>query len=108
VTPDAIKALRKELGCTAKELAAALGIDQATVLAWERGELFPTKQYVDKMDAFRAVGPSAVPRRAKGVSPMRALADPVVWEAVRKILAHKPLRDEVLRLAAGYSDPAED
>src|SRR5689334_17604479 len=31
VTPDDIKALRKDLSCTAKELAQALGIEQATV-----------------------------------------------------------------------------
>ena len=59
MTPDDIKALRKELSCTAKELAQALGIDQATVLAWEKGDLFPTKPFVDKMNALRAKGPSA-------------------------------------------------
>ena len=106
--PDDIKALRKELGCTAKELAAALEVDQATVLAWERAELFPTKQYVDRMSGLRASGPGAVPRKVKGPSPMRALTDPVVWELLRKILAHKALRDQVAKLAAGYSDPADD
>jgi transcriptional regulator with XRE-family HTH domain len=108
VKPEDIKALRKELGCTAKELAAALEVDQATVLAWERAELFPTKQYVDRMSDLRASGPGAVPRKVKGPSPMTALTDPVVWELLRKILAHKALRDEVARLAAGYSDPADD
>jgi transcriptional regulator with XRE-family HTH domain len=112
VTPEDIKALRKELGCTAKELAGALELDQATVLAWERGELFPTKQYVDRMGALRAKGPGAVPRKttraAKETTPMKALADPALWVLVRKIIAHKALRDEVTRLAAGYSDPADD
>ena len=33
MTPDEIKALRKDLACTAKELAHAIGIEQATVYA---------------------------------------------------------------------------
>jgi DNA-binding XRE family transcriptional regulator len=119
VTPEEIRELRKTLSCTAKELAAALEIDQATVLAWEKGELFPTKQYVDRMKAFEAKGPSAIPRLAKGkanvvhppqrppegASPMTAMREPAFWELVRKLAAHKKLRDEVTKLAAGYPDP---
>jgi transcriptional regulator with XRE-family HTH domain len=107
VTPDEIKALRKDLSCTAKELAGALDLDQATVLGWERGEIFPTKQFVDAMNALRAKGPTAIPRKAKGSapSPMKVLADPATWELVRKIVAHKKLRDEVMKLAEKYDDP---
>ncbi|HEY8087762.1 MAG TPA: helix-turn-helix transcriptional regulator [Polyangiaceae bacterium] len=110
MTPDEIKALRKELACTAKELAAALGIEQATVLAWEKAELFPTRAYVDRMAELRAKGPGAIPRKAKGAEPgvAKTLADPQVWELVRKIAAHKKLRDEVARLAEKYADPAAD
>jgi transcriptional regulator with XRE-family HTH domain len=108
VSPDELKALRKELACTAKELAAALGLEQSTVLAWEKGELFPTKQFIDKMQAFRAKGPSAIPKKAKGPDPMKQLGDPVVWELLRKLLAHKKLRDDVAKLAAAYADPADD
>jgi transcriptional regulator with XRE-family HTH domain len=108
VKPEDIKALRRELSCTAKELAAALGVDQATVLAWERAELFPTKQYVDTMAALGAAGPGAVPRKQKGASPMKVLADPLFWELVRKIAAHKALRDEVAKLAGRYSDPTDE
>jgi transcriptional regulator with XRE-family HTH domain len=109
VSPEQIKALRKELSCTAKELAAVLGIEQATVLAWEKADLFPTKDHVDRMEALRAKGPGAIPRKAKGsVSPMQALANPQVWLLVRKIAAHKKLRDEVSKLAEGYPDPAEE
>ncbi len=110
MTPDDIKALRKELACTAKELAAALGIEQATVLAWEKADLFPTKAYVDKMNELRAKGPGAVPRKAKGAEPPigKSLADPQVWELVRKLAAHKKLRDEVAKLAEKYADPAAD
>jgi DNA-binding transcriptional regulator YiaG len=106
-TPDEIKAVRKDLACTAKELAQALGVEQTVVLAWEKGDLFPTKAYVDKMLALRQKGPSAIPKKAKGADPMKVLADPAMWELVRKIAAHKKLRDEVAKLAAGYPDPAQ-
>ena len=106
-TPDEIKAVRKDLACTAKELSQALGIEQAVVLSWENGDLFPTKAYVDKMSALRQKGPSAIPKKAKGADPMKVLADPAMWELVRKIAAHKKLRDEVAKLAAGYPDPAQ-
>jgi transcriptional regulator with XRE-family HTH domain len=108
VTPDEIKALRRDLSCTAKELAQALGTEQATVLAWEKGDLFPTKAYVDKMAQLREKGPGAIPRKSKGGDPIRALADPALWELVRKLAAHKRLRDEVTKLATGYPDPAAD
>jgi transcriptional regulator with XRE-family HTH domain len=108
MTPDEIRALRKDLACSAKELAAALGVEQATVLGWERAELFPTKAYVDRMNELRARGPSSIPKKAKGGDPMKALADPQVWELLRKIAAHKKLRDEVAKLADKYADPAGD
>ena len=47
------------------------------MLAWEKGELFPTKQYIDKMEALRAKGPGAIPRKSKGDNPVKALADPL-------------------------------
>ena len=108
MTPDDLKALRKELACTAKELATALGLEQATVLAWEKGDLFPTKPFIDKMDAFRAKGPGSIPKKAKGGDPMKQLGDPAVWELLRKLLVHKKLRDEVTKLAAGYPDPGDE
>lgn len=108
MTPDDLKALRKELACTAKELAQALDLDQATVLAWEKGDLFPTKPYVDRMESLRKKGPAAIPKKAKGQDPMKVLADPALWELVRKLAANKKLRDEVTKLAAAYPDPAAD
>lgn len=108
MTPDEIKALRRELSCTAKELAGALSLEQATVLGWEKGDLFPTKHYVDAMNVLREKGPSAIPRKSRGEDPVKALADPAVWQLVRKIAAHKKLRDAVAKLAAAYPDPAED
>lgn len=108
MTPEDIKALRKDLACTAKELAQAMGIEQSTVLAWEKGDLFPTKQYVDKMNALRVRGPAAIPKKARGDAPMKVLADPALWELVRKLAAHKKLRDEVAKLAAAYADPKDE
>lgn len=108
MSPDEIKALRKELSCTAKELALALGVDQATVLAWEKAERFPTKAFVDRMGELRARGPGSIPRKARGGGgdPLKSLADPLVWELLRKIAAHRKLREEVTKLAANYPDPA--
>ena len=109
MTPEQLKALRKELSCTAKELAGALGVDQATVMAWEKAELFPTKAYVDRMEELRTKGPGAIPRKARGtVDPIKSLNDPQVWEILRKVAAHKKLRDEVAKLAEKYPDPAAD
>jgi len=110
MTPEDLKALRAELKCTARELASALGLEQATVLSWEAGELFPTKKHCDQMQALREKGPGAIPKKTRGaqVSPMKVLADPAFWELARKLAAHKKLRDDVAKLAAGYPDPAED
>jgi transcriptional regulator with XRE-family HTH domain len=111
MSPEDVKALRQELGCTARELGAALGIDQDTVLAWERGDLFPTKRFVGLMEDLRRKGPSAVPKkRRKGAAatPFQVLSDPELWKLVRKLVAHPDLRAAALGLAASYPDPAEE
>lgn len=110
MSPDDIKQLRKDLKCTARELATALAIEQKEVVAWEAGERFPTKRFVDAMQKLKAQGPSAIPRQAKGragaKSGMQRLADPKLWEIIRKLAEHPPLFDKVAELAAGYPDPA--
>lgn len=106
MTGEEIKALRKELGCTARELADTLGLEQKLVMAWEKDELFPTKANVDKMAALRTQGKAAIVRKAKGDDPFKVLADDKLWGLVRKLLAHKKLRDAVLALADKYDDPA--
>jgi transcriptional regulator with XRE-family HTH domain len=112
MTPEDVKNLRSELDCTAKELAGALGVEQETVLAWERGELFPTKRFVTKMEALRSAGKSAIPRKprraAAATSPMAVLADPTTWRLIRKLVAHADLRREVMKLAETYPDPADE
>jgi transcriptional regulator with XRE-family HTH domain len=112
MTGEQIKALRAELGCTARELATALGVGQDDVLAWERGDRFATKRHVDAMAKLRAAGPGAVPRKPRkgapvATSPMKGLADPELWRLLRKLLAHTELRAAVDELAASYADPAD-
>ena len=101
---DDVKSLRKTLKCSGKELAAALAVEPSVVAAWELGEQFPTRQYVERMQAFLAEGPSAIPHKAKGHDPLEALADPEVWSLIRKILAHPKLRAEVAKAADKYDD----
>jgi transcriptional regulator with XRE-family HTH domain len=105
MTPEAIKEARLALRCTAKELAAALGVAPTTIAAWERGDEFPTKQYVDALAKLVADGPGAIPRKAKGDDALAALRDPDVWMLIRKVLAHSKLRAEVAKLAAKYEEP---
>jgi DNA-binding transcriptional regulator YiaG len=110
MSPEGIKALRQELGCTARELAAALGLDQETVLAWERGDLFPTKRLVGKMEELRHKGPSAIPKRKRGQNPapLELLASPDLWLLLRKLIAHPELRTAAMKLAESYPDPTEE
>jgi transcriptional regulator with XRE-family HTH domain len=111
MSPDEIKALRRELNCTARELAGALSLEQDTVLAWERGDLFPTKHHVGMMEELRRRGATAIPRKRKkgaAVTPMALLADPGLWLLVRKIMGHPELRSAVEALAASYGDPADE
>ena len=105
MTPDEVKRARTSLQCSAKELAAALAVEPATIFAWERGELFPTKKHVDELARLVALGPSAIPKKAKGPDPLDALRDPDVWTLLRKILAHPKLRAEVTKIAEKYDDP---
>lgn len=105
MTPEEIKTARAALKCTAKELAAALELEAATVMAWERGDEFPTKKHVERIRKLVDAGPTAVPRKAKGGDPLEALRDPDVWLLIRKLLAHPKLRAEVTKLADKYDEP---
>jgi transcriptional regulator with XRE-family HTH domain len=104
MSPEDIKALRRELGCTARDLGAALGVEQDAILAWERGDLFPTKRHCDAMAEI------ARKRRKPGAatSPMAALADAETWRLFRKLLAHPELRAAAQDLAARYPDPSDE
>jgi len=111
VSPEDLKQLRKELSCTAKELALTLGIEPKEFAAWEAGELFPTKRYVSELEALRKKGPSAIQRAPRGKAAagtktgMARLSDPKLWELVRKLAEHPALFDQVSKLAEKYPDP---
>ena len=106
MTPDDIKLLRKELGCTARDLATTLGLEQKEVLAWETGELFPTKRFVEQMNKLREKGPSSVLKTTKGksVAPTDRVSDPGFWLIVKKLLLHPALYDQVSKLAESYGE----
>lgn len=110
VSPDDIKQLRKDLGCTARELAETLGLEQKEVLAWEDGELFPTKRWVSAMERLKQAGPSAIKKKPrgkpKGAGGMARLHDAELWAIVRKLLAHPQLFERVKALAADFDDPS--
>ncbi|MEO6599021.1 MAG: XRE family transcriptional regulator [Polyangiaceae bacterium] len=111
MSPEELKQLRKELSCTAKELALTIGIEPKELAAWESGELFPTKRYVGELEALRKKGPSSVLRMPKGKAAaktgMARLADAKLWELVRKLIEHPALFDQLSKLAEAYPDPAE-
>lgn len=108
VSPEDIQALRAELKCTARELAETLGLEQKEVLAWETGELFPTKRWVTAMQRLKAAGPTSIQRKPrgkpKGLTGMQRLSDPELWLVIRKLLAHPALFDEVKKLSERYDD----
>jgi DNA-binding XRE family transcriptional regulator len=112
MSPDEIKALRGELGCTTRELGTALGVDQETILAWERGDLFPTKRLVGMLDDLRKKGPDAIPKKKRGkqanLTPFQVLATPEMWTLIRKILGNAELRAAATKLSEGYPDPADE
>jgi len=107
--PADIKALRKELRCTPRELAEALGVTPKDVMAWEQEDAFPTKRFIDAMDALRQKGPDGIVkrrgRRADARSPMEVLADPALWSLVRKLIAYPELREKVTELADRFDEP---
>lgn len=108
MTPDEIKALRQELKCTARELAAALDLDQKDVLAWEAGDLFPTKRFVTQMEKLRRAGPDALPRTQRGKAKkvgLQRLDDPKLWEIVKKMCQHPALFEQVAKLSERFDEP---
>ncbi|MEO8900108.1 MAG: helix-turn-helix transcriptional regulator [Polyangiaceae bacterium] len=112
MSPEELKQLRKELSCTAKELATTLGVEPKEYAAWEAGELFPTKRFVSDLEALRKKGTAAILRSPKGKNTaakvgMARLAEPKLWELVRKLAEHPALFDQVCKLADAFPDPAE-
>ncbi|APS00466.1 hypothetical protein [Pajaroellobacter abortibovis] len=100
--------MRRQLACTAQGLAKTLGVDRATVLAWEKGELFSKKKYVQQMNELiqKKMTPASTPLLAADLL-VKVLADPQLWTLfrIRKIVVHQVLRTAVEKVAADYPDP---
>jgi transcriptional regulator with XRE-family HTH domain len=106
---DEIKLLRETLDCSIGELANAVGVDVKTLLAWETGDLFPTKKHEDRLVELRTRGPTAIIRKPRGKAAKNGvslLAEPRLWAVVRKLLGHPDFFAEVEKLAERYEDPA--
>ena len=108
--PEDVKRVRNALTCSVGELAAALGVEVKTVLAWESGDLFPTKRHADRLKALEREGPLAIkrtiPKKPRATSGLDLLAEPRLWSILRKLLAHPDLLEKVERLSEPYADPA--
>lgn len=103
---DDIKALRKDLGWTQRDLAEALSLEVSLVREWETAEQFATKAHCDAMQKLRENPPPKRSKKAK--TPMQSLADPGLWTLVRKLLTHGALRAACEKLAAEYDDPLDN
>ncbi|HVU01743.1 MAG TPA: XRE family transcriptional regulator [Polyangiaceae bacterium] len=112
MSPADIRKLRAELDCSVGELAGTLGVEVKTVLAWESGDLFPTKKHADRLTAMAREGASAVVRKARpSAQPKRglaALSEPRLWAVVRKLAAYPDFLTEVERLGERYDEPKDD
>jgi transcriptional regulator with XRE-family HTH domain len=107
MSPEELKQLRQELGCSLGELSASVEVDVKTLLAWESGDLFPTKKHVDRLLALKQAGPSAVVRRVKRSKPasgLDALDDPRLWAIVKKLASFPEFLSEVEKLASRYGE----
>jgi predicted transcriptional regulator len=98
---EEIRALRAELGCSIGELAHAVGVEPRVLLAWEAGDLFPTKRHVGKLQAARKAGAGAV--RSMKAEPDRTgtevLEDPRLWAIVKRLVNDPKFFAEVEKLA---------
>lgn len=98
-----VKRIREALACSMGELAAAVGVDVKTLLAWESGDEFPTKRHADRLNALEAQGPSAIKRSPKSTpTGPDLLADPRFWTVVRKLATHPDLFTKVQKLSDSY------
>lgn len=120
VSPEEIKQLRKDLKLSARQLADAIKAEPEDIWEWEKGERFPTKRFVSRMlglkkKAAAPMNPNPMnPNKARppnlepepDTDPLQKLADPALWELVRKLVAHPKLFASAAKLAAEYPDPA--
>jgi transcriptional regulator with XRE-family HTH domain len=105
--PEDVKRIRGALACSIGELAAAVGVDVRTLLAWESGDQFPTKRHADRLAALEKEGPSAIKRKRPAKTPEgpALLADPRFWTVVRKLATNPEFFAAVEKLSETYGDP---
>jgi transcriptional regulator with XRE-family HTH domain len=99
--PEQIRALRAELGCSIGELAQAVGVEPRMLLAWEAGDLFPTKRHVGKLEAARKAGAGALrsPKAESHRTGTDVLEDPRLWAIVKRLVTDPKFLAEVEKLA---------
>ena len=112
MSPSEIRELCVDLKCTARELAATLGIDFGEVAAWEQGERFPTKKDISDLAKLRLLGPAAITRKPKRqvsatLRGTARLADPALWQIVLKLTEHPDFFEKVRQLAENYTLPSD-
>lgn len=108
MSPEDVQRLREMLSCSVGDLATAVGVEVKTVLAWESGDLFPTKRHAVRLEALQKAGPGAIPRKSRGkgaVTGIALLGEPRLWTIVRKLTAHPQFFREVEQLGERYDDP---
>jgi DNA-binding XRE family transcriptional regulator len=54
---DVIRKLRIEQGLLQKELAADIGVDQMTIVNWEKSRTRPGKKYIQRLSAYFDLNP---------------------------------------------------
>jgi hypothetical protein len=63
------------------------------------------------MEILRKKGPNAIERKPRGKGKAKTgaqrMADPKLWEILRKLVEHPALFDAVSKLSEKYEDPAE-
>lgn len=101
---EEIRRLRARKGWSQRQLAAAMKVEPSTIAGWEAGEMFPTRKH---LAALRQLEQQADAQRSSGDRVHELLADPGFWRIVRKLLAHRELKDKVEKLADGWPDPLE-
>lgn len=106
MSPDEIRALRKAISLTQRELADALEQDIELVRGWERGETFPTRASVLAMEKLRENPPRKAPKKSPTV--WQLLGDAAFMSLLRKLLANPRLRGELERLAKDIPDPLDE
>lgn len=102
VSPGDIKKLREELGCSLGDLARYVGVETKTLLAWESGDLFPTKRHTSRLETARRDGLPRADKPKQAPSGLDVLSDPRLWAIVVKLAKSPEFFAEVEKIAARY------